>query len=117
MTPEGKVKRGVRDLLARYPGLYQYWPVSTGYGRTSLDCVGCYRGQFFAIETKVAGKKPTLRQDQTIAEMQLSGAAVFVVTGEGEIPRSALKSWLDNLERATPHDPCPPRYQGSRRPL
>ena len=28
-----------------------------------MDFLGCYRGRFFAIETKAPGKKPTLRQD------------------------------------------------------
>jgi hypothetical protein len=95
MTPEGKVKKGVRDLLARYQNLYQFWPVQMGYGRTSLDVIGSYKGRFFAVEVKVAGQKPTARQLQTIAEMRASGADVFVVTGEGALPLSALKAWLD----------------------
>lgn len=94
MTPEGKVKAAVKVTLSSYPQLYFEMPVMTGYGRTTLDFVGCYNGLFFAIETKTKGKKPTPRQLETIEQMRAAGAAVFVVIGEDDLTH--LKLWLES---------------------
>lgn len=90
-TPESKVKEAVKKLL-KERGAYYHMPVQNGMGKPSLDFVGCYRGKFFAIETKAAGKKPTLRQQATIAEMEAAGAAVFVVAGD--FGMDELRWWL-----------------------
>lgn len=89
-TPEGKVKRTVSSLLRATPDLYYFMPVPSGYGESSLDYLGCYRGKFFAIETKAPGKKPTDRQNMMIARMKAAGAAVFVIDGD----TTELKEWL-----------------------
>ena len=99
MTPEGKVKKVVRDLLARYKALYAEWPVPSGYGRATIDCMGCFRGRFFGIETKRPGGKTTPRQDISIAALRAAGAAVFVIDGDV----SELKEWLDAIERNDPY--------------
>lgn len=93
-TPEGRVKAKVRKVLEKYPH-WGFWPVPTGYGRTSLDYIGCINGRFFAIETKAPGKKPTPLQEQTMKQMMHSGGIVFLVVGgeEGEALRS-LDIWL-----------------------
>jgi len=93
MTPEGVVKSRVRKLLARYQGMYSYWPVPGGFGRATVDVLGCYRGRFFAVEVKAPGKKPTLRQTQTLAEMQAAMGRTFVIDDDVE----ELKQWLDKL--------------------
>lgn len=77
-TPEGKVKDKVKRLLKKY-NCYQFWPVQTGYGAPTLDCIGCHNGFFFGIETKAPGKHPTPRQHMTMADMLDSKAAVFVI--------------------------------------
>ena len=100
-TPEGRVKRRVRKLLDRYEGLYQFWPVPTGLGSTTLDVLGCYRGRFFAIETKADKRVPTERQLVTMAQMRAAGAEVFVVTGDRDEAIFELKVWLDAVERET----------------
>lgn len=99
-TPEGKVKDRVKKLLKKY-GAYQFWPVQTGYGAATLDCLGCYNGMFFAIETKAPGKHPTPRQDMTISDINKADGAVFVI-GEGYFPfedrysgMMELETWLD----------------------
>lgn len=99
-TPEGRVKRRVKKLLDRYEGLYQFWPVPTGFGATTLDVLGCYKGWFFAIETKTAGKKLTPRQEVTAALMVAAGAKVFVIAGEDSPVLFELKTWLDAVERS-----------------
>ena len=78
MTPEGKVKAKVKRLLQKY-GCYQFWPVQTGYGAPTLDCLGCHNGFFFGIETKAPGKRPTPRQRLTIEDMEAAEGVVFVV--------------------------------------
>jgi hypothetical protein len=90
-TPEGKIKKMVRDVLAEFveydtgmdvAKIKQYWPVPSGFGASDLDCIVCYYGQYIAIETKAPGKKPTPRQKLTIAETRGAGGAVFVIDGE-----------------------------------
>lgn len=97
-TPEGKVKDKVKRLLKKY-GCYQFWPVQTGYGAPTLDCIGCHCGLFFSVETKAPGKHPTPRQRLTMDDMRDAQAAVFVIgekllddgtySGMGE-----LEAWL-----------------------
>lgn len=98
MTPEGRVKGKVRKLLARYNGLYTYWPVPTGFGKTTLDCLGCYRGQFFVVETKAAGKKPTLLQTEELKSIAASMGKTFVISGEDSPVLEELRAWLDHIK-------------------
>jgi hypothetical protein len=69
-------------------------PVPNGYGKPSLDFIGCYRGHFYAIETKTAGKHATARQNVTAQEMIAAGAAVFFIEGEDSPVFSCLERWL-----------------------
>lgn len=104
-TPEGKVKAKLRKLLSSYTeGMYTYWPVPSGYGKTTLDVLGCYRGRFFSVETKAAGKKPTLRQ---AGELQAIGRAMgrtFVLIGENDPEFHELWRWLNQLTTEIPYD-------------
>ena len=77
-TPEGKVKDVVKEEL-NHIGAYWHMPVQNGMGRPSLDFNGCYKGMFFAIETKAPGKEPTPRQLITIREIEQAGGLVFVI--------------------------------------
>lgn len=90
-TPEGKVKKTVSALLRSVPDLYYFMPVPSGYGESTLDYLGCYRGKFFAVETKAPGKKPTDRQNMMIERMTKAGAKVFVIDGD----ITDLKNWID----------------------
>jgi hypothetical protein len=93
MTPEGRIKQRVTALLKSYNGMYYYMPVPSGYGESTLDYIGCYKGQFFSVETKAPGKKPTNRQMQIIAAMERAGGAAFVIDSED---LTELKHWLDS---------------------
>lgn len=77
-TPEGKVKARVKKLLDEH-GAWHNWPVPAGYGIPMLDCVGCHRGEFFAVETKAPGQHMTPRQQFTKDEMEKAGGKVFVI--------------------------------------
>lgn len=92
-TPEGKVKKMVGRVLEEFSErvwvgdfhvvtLYQFWPVPSGFGASSLDCIVCYYGRAIYIETKAPGKKPTPRQQLTIAEVRGAGGSVLVIDGE-----------------------------------
>lgn len=74
MTPEGKVKEVVKRFLEERgcatlskplhdPVGYYHMYVPSGYGEPSLDFTGCYKGRFFAIETKAIGGVPSARQN------------------------------------------------------
>lgn len=91
--PEKKVKDRCKKCLSSRSehGMYYNMPVPTGFGTPTLDFIGCYYGQFFAIETKAPGKKPTPRQRLTIEQMREAGGAVFVIDGD----TTELEAWLD----------------------
>ncbi len=94
-TPEAKIKNAVKKVLTdskRWGRIYQFWPVQTGYGAATLDCLGCYQGRAFAIETKAPGGKPTVRQKLTIREMGAANMTVFVIDGNEKI--EDLEMWL-----------------------
>jgi hypothetical protein len=82
LTPEGRVKRRVSQILKRADACYYFMPVQTGYGSPTLDYLGSSKGRAFAIETKAPGKKPTVRQMAIINEMKVAGMKVFVIDGE-----------------------------------
>lgn len=93
-TPESKVKARVKRILDQYkPALYAHWPVQTGFGAPTLDCVGAFYGRAFAIETKAAGKKPTARQIATMREMKCAEIKLFLIDGENFSYRP-LQEWL-----------------------
>lgn len=89
-TPEGKVKTKVSTLLKTINGLYYFMPVPSGYGESTLDYIGCYRGNLFAVETKAPGKKPTNRQQQIIDSIRRAGGTVFVIDGD----ITELEQWI-----------------------
>lgn len=91
-TPEGKIKDRVKKVLKRL-NIYYHMPVQNGMGAPTLDFICCIRGYFLAIETKAPGKKPTPRQLLTIAEMEKSGAFVYVVSDEDTLSR--LEAFLN----------------------
>ena len=91
-TPEGRVKALVSAYLRSVPGLWYNMPVPSGYGRPTLDYLGCVKGRFFAIETKAPGKKPTGRQEATMEAMRAAGAAVFVVRDADDL--CLVKEWV-----------------------
>lgn len=92
-TPEGRVKQKIKLALDKYKGRVRYWmPVPSGYGKSSLDFEGAFKGRAFAIEAKKPGGKPTKRQEGTIEEMLLGGYRVFVIDGDEAL--APLEAWL-----------------------
>ena len=91
-TPEGKIKDQVKAFL-KERGAWFFMPVPTGYGTPTLDFIGCYKGRFFAIETKAPGKTPTARQQATLNAMNAAGAFAVAVDSVGKL--AAFWAYLD----------------------
>lgn len=116
-TPEAAVKQKLRKLFQNYTDLYTYWPVPTGYGSTTLDVLGCYRGRFFVVETKAEGKKPTLKQQIALTAAEAAMAKTFVIGGINSPSYDELTRWLDHLTRTVPYDPHFTPDSTNRRPI
>lgn len=97
MTPEGKVKERVKQLLKQY-GVYWHMPVQNGMGAPSLDLICCAKGRYLAIETKAGNGKPTARQAQTIQQIQLAGGRAFVINETSGL--ELLETWLKEINDA-----------------
>lgn len=95
MTPEGRVKSRIKQILERH-NAYQFWPVQTGMGSRTLDCLGCHKGWSFAIEAKAPGKHLTEQQTWTKEKMEAAGCAVFVIATDDTLAPEweSLLSWL-----------------------
>lgn len=96
MTPEGRVKKKIKNLFDEYgDNLYYYMPVPGGYGKRTVDYLGCIRGVFFAAEAKRPGGKPTLAQDSVLGAVQQAGGSTFVIDDDDDVVR--LKRFLDHV--------------------
>jgi len=59
LTPEGKIKKQVRELLTKY-SIYWFFPATHGYGKSGVpDIIACVKGKFWGIECKAPGNRPT----------------------------------------------------------
>ena len=79
MTPEGKVKDCVRDVLRKF-GVCYWMPRGTVFGKAGVSDFCClYKGQFIAIETKAAGGKLSKLQKQFLLEIYKQGGIPLVI--------------------------------------
>jgi len=85
MTPEKKVKAKVVEILKGF-GAYYFYASTGGYGASGVpDIVGCYKGNFFAVECKAGKGKTTALQEKNIAQIIAQGG-VAIVVNEDNIP-------------------------------
>lgn len=79
MTPEGKVKKKVIELLTS-SGAYYCMPVTGGYGRSGVpDIIACFQGKFLAIECKAGKNVPTALQEKTLEDIRNAGGSALVI--------------------------------------
>lgn len=107
-TPEGKVKDIIKRVFRQFHQelgveLYYHMPVQNGMGAPTLDFIGClpvlitqdmvgkHIGAYIAVEAKAPGKKPTERQEQTIADIERAGGKVYVYDGSNS---DEFHKWL-----------------------
>lgn len=96
-TPESLTKRKINAILKKHEdGIYYYMPVPAGYGKQTVDYLGCFRGHFFAIEAKAPGKKPTPRQEGVLDHVRAAGGRTFEIDGTEKGLRD-LEAWLDHI--------------------
>ena len=94
MTPEGTVKKKISNLLKRVDGLWYNMPVPGGYGVSTLDYLGCFKGKMFAIEAKAPGKVPTDRQRIMMEDIEYAGGKTFVIDGD----LTELETWIEEMK-------------------
>ena len=79
MTPEGKVKKKVKQVLLEM-GAYYAMPIGTGFGNAGVpDFLVCHKGAFIGIETKANGNKPTALQLKNLADIEAAGGRALIV--------------------------------------
>lgn len=62
MTPEGRIKEVVKNILNQYKNVWYFMPVSGGYGKHGIhDFIVCVAGKFLSIECKAGGKATDLQ--------------------------------------------------------
>lgn len=95
-TPERKVKDKVTAVL-RERGAYYFFPPANGFGRAGIpDIVGCYLGQFIAIECK-AGKNTATRLQLREIDNIIKAGGVALVVNEHNI--NEIEQILSQLEK------------------
>lgn len=79
MTPEGKVKAKVVKLLKQF-GVYYFYPVTGGFGRSGVpDVICCVNGYFVGIECKAGKNKPTPLQEAEMQKIRDAGGVTLVI--------------------------------------
>ena len=79
MTPEGKVKARVKEILEQYHVWY-FFPRGTVRGRAGIpDIIACLNGQFIAIECKAGHNHITPLQRREIVDIRMHGGSALVV--------------------------------------
>jgi hypothetical protein len=85
LTPEGRTKQKLlRFINSLEPVPYVFFPATHGYGRSGIpDVVGCWRGRFFAIECKAAGKlnSTTALQNRELEMIRTAEGIAFAYDG------------------------------------
>ncbi len=79
MTPEGKVKKKVQQIL-KDRGAYYFSPVTGGFGRSGVpDIVVCFHGRFVGIECKAGNNQPTALQQKNLDDIEKAGGVALVI--------------------------------------
>lgn len=94
-TPESSIKRKVTTLLKQF-GIYYFYPVTGGYGRSGVpDIVCCWRGIFIGIECKANGNKPTALQMKNLNAIAEQGGLTVLVDDKGLPEFVAQMHWWE----------------------
>ena len=80
MTPEGKIKRKVVEML-KYNDVWYFFPGNNGFGKSGIpDIIAIVGGRFVGIECKAdKTKKPTELQRICGEQIQAAGGLWFLV--------------------------------------
>ena len=82
MTPEGKVKRKVVEVLKKHDVWY-FFPANNGFGKSGIpDIIAIVDGHFVGVEVKSATGKPTELQKICGEQMEKAGGTWMVVSDD-----------------------------------
>jgi hypothetical protein len=91
MTPEAKVKKGVKGTLKELHAYYAM-PVTGGYGSSGApDFLVCWKGLFFGIECKAGKNTATALQELNIKAIREAGGKAIVINEDNV---DQLGSWM-----------------------
>jgi len=104
MTPEGRVKKKVKEILDDL-GAYYTMPMGTGFSSSGApDFIICIAGLFYGIECKANGGKPTALQLKHHDDIRKAGGIAVVIDETNvENLRKEIVSYVEvktNLEFA-----------------
>lgn len=93
LTPEGKIKRRVREVLQAHK-IWYFLPGNNGFGKSGIpDFVCIVDGGFVGIECKAdKTKTPTALQVATGEQIVLAGGRWFLVRCDEDV--AELDKWL-----------------------
>ena len=96
LTPEGKVKARVKEIL-KQRGVWYCMPRGQTFGRAGIpDFLCCYRGRFIAIETKAGRGKATPLQLRELKDI-FGHQGIALIVREDGMPE--LNAALDFAEK------------------
>lgn len=104
-TPEGKVKKFVKDYMKKhFPEAYFYSPPGGAFGKAGTpDHFYLYKGVFIAIEIKAPNGKLSVLQEKTLKQLAECGAVAAVVKGNDldkmDKIRSAINTKLNMVNQ------------------
>ena len=103
MTPEGKVKKRVKQILSDLD-VYYLMPVTGGYGNSGTpDFIICIAGLFYGIECKANGGKPTALQLKNHEDIRKAGGFAMIVDETNvETLRKELISYVESRAHFVP---------------
>ena len=82
LTPEGKVKRKVVEVLKK-PEVWYFFPANNGFGKSGIpDIIAIVDGHFVGIEVKSATGKPTELQKICGRQIEEAGGTWLVVSND-----------------------------------
>ena len=82
MTPEGKVKKQVTEVLKKHKVWY-FSPANNGFGKSGIpDIIAIVDGHFLGVEVKSATGKPTELQKICGRQIEEAGGTWLVVSND-----------------------------------
>ena len=94
LTPEGKVKRKVVEVLKKH-GVWYFFPANNGFGKSGIpDIIAIVDGHFLGVEVKSATGEPT--ELQKICGKQIEEAGGTWVVVSDDITLEALEAVIEN---------------------
>jgi hypothetical protein len=95
LTPEGKVKRKVTELLKKH-SVWYFFPANNGFGKAGIpDIIAIVDGRFVGVEVKASkSSKPTALQIKCGEEIQKAGGTWMVVFDD--VTLQVLQNVIEN---------------------